>query len=58
MFLLVEIPVVGFVFSPDRTRAEATRFREWLSRNARSLAIGAATVIGIYLIVKGLVILY
>lgn len=58
MFLLVEIPVIGFVLSPTRTRAEATRFREWLSRNARSLAIAAATVIGIYLIVKGLVILY
>jgi hypothetical protein len=51
-------PGYRFVFSPARTRAEATRFRGWLSRNARSLAIAAATVIGIYLIVKGLVILY
>jgi hypothetical protein len=57
MFVLVEVPVIGFMFSPARTRAEATRFREWLSRNARSLATAAAAAIGIYLIVKGLVIL-
>ena len=55
MFVLAEVPLVGYVVNPDGTRVRVTRFRMWLSEHARTVAISAAATIGVYLTVKGIV---
>ncbi len=55
MFVLIEVPLVGLVVSPDRTAELTTRFNDWLVRNARrvgAIALGAA---GAYLLIRGIV---
>jgi hypothetical protein len=53
--LLAEIPLVGYVVSPDGARVRVTQFRAWLSQHARTVATSAAAAIGVYLTVKGIV---
>jgi hypothetical protein len=55
MFALAEAPLVGYAVSPDGTRVRVQRFQVWLSAHARTVAIWAAGVIGVYLTVKGIV---
>ncbi len=55
MFAFVEIPLVGYVFAPSRTRVAVTRFNAWLNANGLRLAIGALLAAGLYLIVRGAV---
>lgn len=53
MFTLVEVPLVGYVFAPDRTRASIDHFNAWLRDHTREVAAGVAIAVGIYLLVKG-----
>jgi Sap, sulfolipid-1-addressing protein len=53
MFMLAEVPLVGYAVSPDGTRVRVTQFRGWLSENGRTIATWAAVTIGVYLTVKG-----
>jgi Sap, sulfolipid-1-addressing protein len=55
MFLLVEVPLTGYLISPEGTRARVQRFHRWLSENATLVATVAATAIGVYLIVRALI---
>jgi hypothetical protein len=48
--ILLEIPLLGYVFAPDRTRDTVTRFKDWMSRKGRSAAVIGAAVIGVLLI--------
>ena len=54
MFSLVEIPLVGFVVAPQRTKTEATRFNAWLGRNLRRVAVDALAIVGAVELVRGL----
>jgi hypothetical protein len=55
MFTFVEVPIVGFVVSPEWTRARATEFNAWLGRNLVRLGVWALTVLGAFEVVRGLV---
>jgi hypothetical protein len=55
MFALIEIPLAGYLLSPDRTQAAVTRFDAWLRSNSRELAAIVAGLIGAYLLTRGLV---
>jgi Sap, sulfolipid-1-addressing protein len=55
MFLLFEVPLIGYLVSPEETRARVERFQIWLSEHARLVATVAALVIGVYLIIKAIV---
>jgi hypothetical protein len=55
MFVLVEVPLAGYLISPEGTRARVQRFHTWLSENATLVATAAATAIGVYLIVRALI---
>jgi Sap, sulfolipid-1-addressing protein len=57
MLVLIELPLIGFVFAPDWTPRAVDRFKDWFSRNARMLGFRAALVIGLLLIAKGLIYL-
>jgi hypothetical protein len=57
MLALVEVPLIGFVVAPDRTRARVERVRAWLGRNGRRAVVAGATVVGVLLIARGLITL-
>lgn len=55
MFTLVELPLLGYLFAPERTKGAVDEFNAWLRSHTRQVAAGVAFAVGIYLIVKGLV---
>jgi hypothetical protein len=55
--LFLELPLLGYVFAPDRTQDTVTRFRSWMSRSGRTAAVIGAAVLGIWLIARGLITL-
>jgi hypothetical protein len=55
--LLLELPLLGYVFAPDWTRDAVSRFRAWLSRNGRQAGILVAIAIGALLVLRGVITL-
>jgi hypothetical protein len=55
--LLLEVPLLGYVFAPDWTKDAVIRFRAWLGHNGRRMGVRLAAVIGVLLIVRGVVTL-
>jgi len=55
MFILVEVPLVGFLVAPDWARRTATGFNAWLGRNLRGVVVYALGIVGAIELVRGLV---
>jgi hypothetical protein len=55
LLLLIEIPLVGYFVAPERTVVEVQRFRSWLSRRGRRMAVVAFAVIAVFLLARGVV---
>jgi hypothetical protein len=55
LLLLIEIPLLGYVIAPERTVVEVQRFRAWLSRNGRRMAIIGSAAIGALLVARGVI---
>ncbi len=55
LLILLEVPLAGYFLAPERTVVEVQRFRAWLTRSGRRIAIIAAAALGALLIVRGLV---
>jgi hypothetical protein len=55
LLILLEVPLVGYVFAPERTVVEVQRFRAWLSRRGRRMAIIFAAGLGALLVVRGVI---
>jgi hypothetical protein len=55
LLILLEVPLVGFFVAPERTVVEVRRFRSWLSRSGRRIAIEGAAVLGALMVVRGLI---
>jgi Sap, sulfolipid-1-addressing protein len=55
--LFLELPLVGYVFAPDTTQDRVTRFRNWMGRSGRSAAVIGATVVGLWLLIRGVITL-
>ena len=55
--ILLEVPLLGYVFAPDRTQDTVSRFRNWMGRRGRTAAVVGAAVIGTWLIVRGVITL-
>jgi hypothetical protein len=55
MFALVEIPIVAYVINPEGASGLVERGSDWGHRHSRPIAIGVATAVGVWLIVKGIV---
>ncbi|MGC1800001.1 MAG: GAP family protein [Solirubrobacterales bacterium] len=53
LLLLLEIPLIGYVFAPERTVVEVQNFRGWLSKNGLKAGIYVASGLGLLLIVRG-----
>ncbi len=54
MFALAEIPLLGYSFAPQETQARVEQLNGWVGRHARQIVIVVATLIGLYLIVRGI----
>lgn len=55
--LLLEVPLLGYAFAPERTAAAVASFREWLSSNGRRTGARFAAVLGLLLILRAAVFL-
>jgi hypothetical protein len=55
--LLLELPLLGYVFAPERTASAVASFRQWLSSNGRRAGARFAAVLGLLLIVRAVVFL-
>ncbi len=55
--LLLEIPLLGYVFAPERTQDTVTRFQDWMARRGRTAAVIGAGVIGVLLVGRGVITL-
>ena len=55
LLLLLEIPLLGYALAPERTVVEVQRFRAWLSRSGRRIAIIGAAGIGVLLVTRGVI---
>ena len=53
MLALLEVPLLGYTFSPDKTSAAVHRFSAWLNRSGGRIALVLAVLIGIALIARG-----
>ena len=53
MLTLLEVPLLGYTFSPEKTSAAVNRFSAWLSRDGGRLALVLAVLVGIALIARG-----
>jgi hypothetical protein len=55
--ILLELPLLGYVFAPGRTQDIVTRFKAWMARSGRTAAVVGAAVIGIWLVARGVITL-
>ena len=53
-FAFIELPLLGFVLAPERTRSLAERLNHWMTRHKRMLMMVVAGAGGLYLFVSGL----
>jgi hypothetical protein len=55
--LLLEAPLLGYVFAPARTQGTVTRFKAWMGRSGRPAAVIGAGALGLLLIGRALITL-
>lgn len=55
MFVLAELPLLGYSFAPEKTQGRVERLNTWMSDHARQIVIAVAATIGLYLIARGLI---
>jgi hypothetical protein len=53
-FLLIELPIAGYVIDPDGTAARVGRFAMWMKENKLMATAAIVAVVGVVLVVKGL----
>ena len=54
MFVLVEVPLVSYAISPEKTAARVRRFQELLTTHAVRIVAVLALAFGIALLAKGI----
>jgi hypothetical protein len=57
MFSFIEIPLLGYLFAPEWSQRQVTRFNGWLHRNGRHMGGWIGVGIGCYLLVRGILAL-
>jgi hypothetical protein len=54
MFALIELPLIGFVLAPDRTRSLTAKLNRWMTDHRRILIMIVTGAGGAYLLISGL----
>jgi Sap, sulfolipid-1-addressing protein len=57
MFMLAEVPLLGYSIAPEATRARVEALNAWMAHHARQIVVAVATAAGIYLIARGVIAL-
>lgn len=52
--MLLEVPLAGYFFAPERTESAVKGFRAWLARNGRQAGIVVAAVLGALVLIRGI----
>jgi hypothetical protein len=55
MLALLELPLIGYTFAPDWTPRAVERFKDWVGRRGRRVAIVGSAAVGAALVVRGLI---
>ena len=55
--MLLEVPLLGYVFAPESTGDRVARFQAWMGRRGRTAAVIGAAVIGVWLVARGVITL-
>jgi Sap, sulfolipid-1-addressing protein len=55
--LLLELPLLGYLLSPDRTQGAVDGFRAWMGRSGRTAAVIGVTLVGVWLTARGVITL-
>ena len=55
--ILLEVPLLGYVFAPESTQDRVTRFKAWMGTKGRPAAVIGAAVIGLVLMARGVITL-
>ena len=55
--ILLEVPLLGYVFAPEGTQDRINRFKAWMGRKGRPAATIGAAVIGVILVARGIITL-
>jgi hypothetical protein len=55
LLILLEIPLIGYVFAPERTVVAVQNFRGWLSKNGLKAGIYVSAGLGALLVVRGVI---
>jgi hypothetical protein len=55
VLFMAELPLVLYLFAPQRTAAILKASNAWLARNGRVIALSAAGIVGCYFVVSGIV---
>jgi cytochrome c oxidase assembly factor CtaG len=55
MFAFVEVPIVAYLFVPERTTVAVNAFNDWLKRNGRRVGAYVLGAVGLYLTVRGII---
>jgi hypothetical protein len=53
-FALIELPLLGLVLMPDRTRSLTEKFNDWMTAHRRIAIVVLAGAIGTYLLISGI----
>ena len=55
--ILIELPLLGYLFAPDRTQDAVTRFKGTIARRGRPAAVIGSAAVGVVLIARGVITL-
>ena len=55
--ILLELPLLSYVFAPEGTQDRVSRFKAWIGRKGRTAVVIGATVIGLILTARGVIAL-
>ena len=55
--IMLELPLLSYVFAPEGTQDRVSRFKAWIGRKGRTAVVIGATVIGLILIARGVIAL-
>jgi Sap, sulfolipid-1-addressing protein len=55
MFVLAELPLIGYMVAPEATQARVAAFQAGMSKHGRTVGMWAAALIGAYLTIKGII---
>ena len=55
MLTLLELPLIGYALAPDWTPKAVDRFKAWIARRGRRIAIYGCAGVGAALVIRGLI---